>query len=267
MKKYFSIFVCLTVTIVLPSNISAAIVPFGDSGIGLQTALDNITVGPNLGQSSTNVLTEGLSDEADSTWSIHGSGGAIETLVIEVAQWAAVNTFGVYDATDSNKQVQLFAGGASNGSQSLLSILADGSVIVNFVDSGVDFAGNSFGFYINSTQAPQPWIGGIWYSDTELNVDKSDHMAAYQGKDVDTIQILPYSPGLWANTEYILAFEDLHSMHWGNQDGINNGYPEWSDLEPDYTDMVVMVESVTPEPSTLALLSLGVMALLKHTKR
>lgn len=230
---------------------SAWAVPFGDGGAALQTVLDNITLPNPGGPSSVNVITDELADPMDSVWKIGGTGGSISTIVIELAGFAGQNTFGIYDAADSTKKVEMFAGAATTGSQALVSILANGSVIVNFVDTGIDFAGNAMGFYLNSSANAG---GGVWYSDTSLNSDGVDHMAAYAGEG-QTVQIPPYSPGPWLPNEWVLAWEDL--------DGSIADY--------DYTDFVVMVESISPvpEPGTLALLGtglLGIGAVLRKKK-
>ncbi|MGA1839689.1 MAG: PEP-CTERM sorting domain-containing protein [bacterium] len=263
MKK-FLICTAMIMALIMTGGKATAVL-FGDGGVGLQTVLDNITLGPYPGISSTNVLTDALTDNMDSYWSIHTSLGSVISMIIEETIWAGTNTFGVYDADDPTKRIPIW-GPATTKYQALLSILSDGSVIVNFVDSGIDFTGNKIGYYLDSTAGHPGWTGGAWYSDSSLNADGMDHMVAYQGKGIDTVQILQSAPGLWDTDEHIFAFEDLHSMHWGNGNGINDGYPEWSDIEPDFTDFVFMVESAdlaeypdltTPEPATILLLSLG----------
>ena len=216
---------------------------FGDGGAALQGVLDGITTAPTAGSSSVNVATDHLADTADSYWTLTASGGSVNTLIIELAGWAGSNRFGVYSG---GQYVEVFDGAAAQGAQRLLSIQADGSVLVNSIDSGVDFAGSSFGYYLDSTilNGKPNSKGGLWHSDTSLNSDQWDHMGAYRGKDIDTVQLPGYNPGLWTSNEYILAFEDQDNQYADN----------------DFTDFVVMVESVNPvipAPGAMLLCGLG----------
>ncbi|SEM86343.1 DUF4114 domain-containing protein [Nitrosomonas marina] len=219
---------------------SAQAVPFGDGGAALQGVLDGITVAPTPGSSSVNVATDHLADGIDSWWSITGAGGSVASIIVELAAFANGNELGVYDPTNPGSQVTVFTGAAVAGSQAFLSIKVDGSVFVNNVDSGVDFNGNFFGYFLNVTNT-----GNKFYSDTNLNFDNLDHLAVYQGTNTDTIQVPTLAPGLWTNNEFVMAWEDLAAPV----------------SDRDYTDMVLIVESVipVPEPSILALLGLGML--------
>jgi len=207
--------------------VPAGAATFGDGGASLQGVLDGITVGS---PSSVDVITDQVSDVDDSTWSVTASGGAVSTLIVEMAGLATTNVFGVYDAADPTKQVMVFDGAAAAGAQGVLSIQTDGSVFVNSVDTGVDFAANLFGFFLDSRPSREANTG-IWFSDTSLNSDGFDHMAAYQGTG-DLVDLPLVAAGVWTPSEYILAWEDLSA-------NINDG---------DFEDFVVMVESVQPVP-------------------
>ena len=205
----------------------------------LQQILDGITFG---GHSSVNVQTDQAAP--DQLWSLGATGGAMSQIVIEIAGNAYYNSFGVYDATDPTKTVTMFTGPYGAGAQSLLMIKNDGSVVIGdfstwtLYDTGIDFAGNQFGFFLQTPTS-------TWYSQNDLNGDHSDHMVAFAGKG-DWVT-LPSSAGFWDPNEYVLGWEDLANPGW----------------DYDYNDFVVMVESIhaVPEPGSLALFGLGLAAL------
>ncbi|SEN48241.1 DUF4114 domain-containing protein [Nitrosomonas marina] len=217
-----------------------ATVTFGDGGASLQGILNDITVAPINNVSSTNVNTDQIL--LDEYWQISGSGGSFAQIIIELAGNANTNTVGIYDASDPSKQVTLFSGIEGAGAQKLLSFANDGSVIINFADTGIDFSGNAFGYFLNTG-------GNIFYSDTDLNNDGIDHMVAFQGQGTDTIDLPATLPGIWSTNEYIMAWEDIY----GGGD-------------TDYNDFVLITESVNPipEPSMLALFGIGLIGFIRR---
>ncbi len=219
------------------AGLANATITFGDGGASLQAILDDITVAPINNVSSINVNTDQISP--DSYWTISGSGGSFAQIIIELAGNANTNSVGIYDATDPSKMVTLFSGIEGPGAQKLLTFGNDGSVIINFTDTGIDFAGNAFGYFLNTGTA-------IFYSDKDLNADGIDHMVTFQGKGIDTIDLPATLPGVWSTNEYIMAWEDL----FGGGD-------------MDYNDFVLITESVNPipEPSILALFGIGLLGL------
>jgi Domain of unknown function (DUF4114) len=216
-----------------------AAMTYGDGGVALQGVLDDITISPVFGDSSADVVNDPIAEGYDDMWRVTGLGASAATMIIELASFAGTNTLGVYDFHDTSKKVELFGGSAVGGTQAFLSIKADGSVWVDNVDSGVDFGGVWFGYYMDSSAEAD---GGMWYSDTTKNADGLDHMAAIQGTNTDYVQLPGLMPGLWTNNEYVLAWEDLAGPN----------------ADRDFTDMVLMVESVmVPVPGAILLGVLG----------
>lgn len=233
----------MAIAVVLFFSGSAIATPvFEDGGAGLQGVLDDITTAPVAGNSSIDVTTDYL--DYDERWDITASGGSVTTMVIELAGFKHDNTFGVYDGTE---YVEIFAGIEGAGTLKTLAITSLGDVYINSVDSGQNFTSESFGYYLETPE------GNIWHSEVSRNSDGNDHMLAYQGTGVDTVEIFPWSPGTWSDNEFILAFEDK----------------TYTDLGADFDDMVVMVESVepVPEPTTLILFGSGLLGLCAYARK
>ena len=81
---------------------AASCVTSGSGEASLQDTLDNITVG---GNSSVSAANDCLSDDLDSSWILDATGGAVTSMIIELAGQATTNTFGVYETGDSGNLV------------------------------------------------------------------------------------------------------------------------------------------------------------------
>jgi hypothetical protein len=191
----------------------------------------------------------------------------------------------VWTQTNNGGYAAISVGAAAQESFEIYSPGSSNTVLNPF---GVSFTGD--GALGNGTSNPYPGVQSIppvgsqvgfalsqfynnkttdWYSDPTLNSDGMDHMIVYNLSPLIGTQINIYNPNTSIDPEvtledpYLLAFEDLPETN------PVTGAP--SDV--DYNDLIVLVDGVTPgtatvpEPMTLALFAVGLMAMVGFTMR
>jgi len=174
-------------------------------------------------------------------------------MVIELAGYKDTNKFGIYDPLGQDDPFQIFSGGNGEGAAKTVFMNSSGDVWLNTMyeldgetlrTPDRSFGSQWFGFYLDSTAATGN-NDGIWYSDSSKNVDGYDHMFAYQGVG-DTFNVPNVGWKEIGSSYYFLAWEDLNGTVGA----------DWN-----YTDMVVMIESVrVPVPGAVLLGMLGLSA-------
>ncbi len=162
-------------------------------------------------------------------------------IMMEDAGFANTNSFGVFDAGDPSRRIEIFAGNKKAGAGESLFIDSDAGKAWLKPNKKYDFSG-TFGFYIDSSKkAPR---GGVYYSDAAVN----------SGPDADVQHVLVFDVRdehpLGGGVDIVLGMEDL-SVSDGGYDG-------------DFNDMVVSVNvpsgvNPVPEPATLAIFGIGML--------
>lgn len=232
------------------------------SGSSLQGGLDALTVVSATNPTGTFLDVNDDQHAADETWLLTASGASVNRLLFEFASFEVNTSFGIYDPSNPARRVELFDGSACGTADTSCAPLGNLAILygsgattfTNLLTSQSEtFASSVFGYYIDVGAT-----GNTFYSQSSLNTDvadaahggTTDHMVAYAGDGSLMLDIDGAGPGgaaILAPGEYILAWEDQL-------------FPS-SDY--DYSDMVVLVESVTPiaEPGVLALLSIGLIGI------
>lgn len=229
--------------IILSSSATAATCTFGPGTAGessLQTVMNSL-----LGSGAPVATSECVAEGDDAVWQTVGQGAA--TLIVEIAGYANLNTFGIYDLANTGNTLQVYAGANDPFDRRTITFTQDGGdydVTIarpngNVVQSGT-FSSTLFGFYLGTPQ----YTGETYYSNTMLNPDSIDHLYAYQGNGatfLNNSSVPNYLRGdTFSEQMYLLAWEDLY----GGGDG-------------DYQDMVLLTDFIVPVPLPPALLLLG----------
>jgi cysteine-rich repeat protein len=168
------------------------------------------------------------------------SGGSIGTFAATMSGLLAANRLGIYDVENPSKQVEIFNEADSVSDQVLVSFYADGTVRVNFVDSGVTGFSGNFGFYLgvygasvaSGGDGDPATLDHTFYTQDALNPGSAAQTLIYRGNGVTQLVLPGYSAGTFSTFHWLIAFED--------------GLVGSGLSDRDYSDFVVYFESLAP---------------------
>lgn len=206
-----------------------AVCTFGSSGEPtLQQSFDDM-FGSAAPDAAADCLADGGGPGQDGVWRSAGTTSA--TILLELAGFADLNTFGLYDANDPGHRFEVFTGRLGPGSTASLAfqqISGGVRITMNIVGSPAPsrstiFLSEAFGFFITTPQ------GNTFHTQSSLNADGADHSYAYRGEG-QWFQRGGAQGTQFGASDAILAYEDLVGG------------------DRDYQDFVVLVRGVEPIP-------------------
>ncbi|MEE9293761.1 MAG: hypothetical protein V3W34_02190 [Phycisphaerae bacterium] len=183
------------------------------------------------------------------------SGGSVATFIIELAAFKETNVFGLFSLSDPSNKAEIFSGSDTAGAQALVSFLDNGDIKVNGDLMATGF-GDVFGFYIDVYEADgdSSTLDYTLYTLDMLNMGGVAQALLYQGDDTTELKLPDLSPGIFTDDEWIVAFED--------------GRVDLGGSDENYTDLVVMVESIIPVPAPgaagLAMVGFGMIGWIRR---
>ena len=209
------------------------------TGTSLQNTLDGITISDPGIDVVNDQSPFALFDDTS-------SGGAIGTLVAEIAGFAPGNQFGLYSSNNPNNKALIFDGPSTPFDRAFITFFENGDVQVND-NPIVKGVGDSFGFYLHTPE------NNTFYTEDSRN-DGNPQALVYQGDNVTELKLDGLDSGTFVDTEFIFAFEDL----------------PFSNSDKDYNDSIVHISGIkpaaVPEPMTIlgSTLALGFGGLFKR---
>ena len=167
----------------------------------LYTVMQNLLGNPTY---NVNDPANRVNDSFDQVWTAGSSGAS--TMVLTIAGYSGVNSFGIYNLNNPSQTLLIFAGGTAPTTSQTVSF-NNGTVTVG---ANSLYVGTDFGFYLATPGSSS----GFWYSQESLNNDGGDHMVTLTTSSPQTLILgqptlgIPGPPGqtvAWNPGSYLLG--------------------------------------------------------------